>query len=108
MPSRFLNELSRRVLVRLPWDYAQYGSTADDTRVVDAVRASMSIPFYFRPVQVDQIVIIFFGVHAEGADLHDLSGLHELLEPQERLQGRLGSAVCNDGNPDALLFNRSR
>jgi NTE family protein len=39
--------------VRLPWDYAQYGRTADDERVVDAVRASMSIPFFFRPVDVD-------------------------------------------------------
>lgn len=48
-----VSDLSRRVLVRLPWDYAQYGKTADDQLVVDAVRASMSIPFYFRPVQVD-------------------------------------------------------
>jgi NTE family protein len=45
-------DLSRRVLVRLPWDYSQYGMNADEVRVVDAVRASMSIPFYFRPVQV--------------------------------------------------------
>jgi len=46
------SDLSRRVLVRLPWDYAQYGRVADDELVVDAVRASMSIPFYFRPVQL--------------------------------------------------------
>jgi len=45
-------DLSRRALVRLPWDYSQYGKVADEQRVVDAVRASMSIPFYFRPVQV--------------------------------------------------------
>jgi NTE family protein len=45
------SDLSRRVLVRLPWDYSQYDATADDQLVVDAVRASMSIPFYFRPVQ---------------------------------------------------------
>jgi NTE family protein len=47
------SDLSRRVLVRLPWDYSQYGMIADAQPVVDAVRASMSIPFYFRPVQVD-------------------------------------------------------
>jgi NTE family protein len=47
-----VSDLSRRVLVRLPWDYSQYGTTADDQLVVDAVRASMSIPFYFRPVQL--------------------------------------------------------
>jgi NTE family protein len=46
------SDLSRRVLVRLPWDYEQYGMVADEQRVVDAVRASMSIPFYFRPVHV--------------------------------------------------------
>lgn len=46
------SDLSRRVLVRLPWDYDQYGRVADEEPVVDAVRASMSIPFYFRPVQV--------------------------------------------------------
>jgi NTE family protein len=47
-----VTDLSRRALVRLPWDYSQYGKVADEQRVVDAVRASMSIPFYFRPVQV--------------------------------------------------------
>lgn len=46
------SDLSRRVLVRLPWDYSQYGLTADEQSVVDAVRASMAIPLYFRPVQV--------------------------------------------------------
>jgi NTE family protein len=46
------SDLSRRALVRLPWDYLQYGKTADAERVADAVRASMSIPFYFRPVDV--------------------------------------------------------
>ena len=47
------SDLSRRALVRLPWDYSRYNRTADGERVVDAVRASMSIPFYFRPVDVD-------------------------------------------------------
>ncbi|HWW54509.1 MAG TPA: patatin-like phospholipase family protein [Acidimicrobiales bacterium] len=46
------SDLSRRVLARLPWDYGEYGMAADSQRVVDAVRASMSIPFYFRPVDV--------------------------------------------------------
>ncbi len=44
--------------VRLPWDYSQYGRDPGGEKIVDAVRASMSIPFYFRPVQ--------FGVHPEG------------------------------------------
>ena len=38
-------------LVRLPWDYQSvYGLDPDDRPVADAVRASMSIPFFFRPV----------------------------------------------------------
>ncbi|WP_395310760.1 patatin-like phospholipase family protein [Mycobacterium sp. AMU20-3851] len=37
-------------LVRLPWDYRRvYGLDPDDQPVAAAVRASMSIPFYFRP-----------------------------------------------------------
>jgi len=46
------SDLSRGVLVRLPWDYSEYGVDADEQLVVDAVRASMSIPFYFEPVQI--------------------------------------------------------
>jgi NTE family protein len=46
------SDVSRHALVRLPWDYQQYGRNPDRERVVDAVRASMSIPFYFEPVQV--------------------------------------------------------
>jgi NTE family protein len=49
------SDLSRRVLVRLPWDYSQYGKHAREQSVVDAVRASMSIPFYFRPVHVQTL-----------------------------------------------------
>ncbi|MBB5852438.1 patatin-like phospholipase family protein [Amycolatopsis umgeniensis] len=48
-----VSDLTRRVLVRLPWDYSQYGRDPGGEKIVDAVRASMSIPFYFRPVQFD-------------------------------------------------------
>jgi NTE family protein len=38
-------------LVRLPWDYERvYGLDPDEQSVADAVRASMAIPFFFRPV----------------------------------------------------------
>ena len=46
-------DLTRGRLVRLPWDYPDYGFDPDAQRVVDAVRASMSIPFFFRPVRHD-------------------------------------------------------
>jgi len=40
-------------LVRLPWDYRRvYGLDPDEQSVADAVRASMSIPFYFRPASL--------------------------------------------------------
>lgn len=44
------SDISRGALVRLPWDYPHYGQDPTLMRVVDAVRASMSIPFFFRPV----------------------------------------------------------
>lgn len=44
------SDLSRGQLVRLPWDYRRYGLDPDEQPVAEAVRASMSIPFFFRPV----------------------------------------------------------
>lgn len=44
-------DLTNGQLVRLPWDYERlYGLDPDEQSVADAVRASMSIPFLFRPV----------------------------------------------------------
>lgn len=46
-------DVTRGQLVRLPWDYRSvYGLNPDEQPVVDAVRASMSIPFLFRPVRL--------------------------------------------------------
>ena len=39
-------------LRRLPWDYPDFGLEPAEVPVVDAVRASMSIPFFFEPVRV--------------------------------------------------------
>lgn len=44
------SDLSRGQLVRLPWDYHHYGLDADSQPVAVAVRASMAVPFFFRPV----------------------------------------------------------
>jgi NTE family protein len=52
------SDISRRKLVRLPWDYPDYGVEADSTRIVDAVRASMSIPFFFNPVRVQAPALV--------------------------------------------------
>lgn len=44
------SDVSRKRLVRLPWDYPVYGLDPDEQEVADAVRASASIPFFFEPV----------------------------------------------------------
>lgn len=46
------SDVTRGQLVHLPWDYDYYGLIRDSQDVVHAVRASMSIPFFFEPVQV--------------------------------------------------------
>lgn len=46
------SDLSRRRLAQLPWDYREYGLDPDEQRVVDAVRASASIPYFFEPVHL--------------------------------------------------------
>jgi NTE family protein len=46
-------DVTRGQLIRLPWDYRSvYGLDPDEQPVADAVRASMSIPFLFRPVRL--------------------------------------------------------
>ncbi|MDP9072688.1 MAG: patatin-like phospholipase family protein [Actinomycetota bacterium] len=42
-------DVTRARLVRLPWDYPSYGLDPDQQPVVDAVRASASLPFLFDP-----------------------------------------------------------
>jgi NTE family protein len=48
-----VSDVTQGALRRLPWDYGRYGRTADEVAVVDAVRASMSIPFFYRPVKLE-------------------------------------------------------
>jgi NTE family protein len=46
------SDLSRRRLVRIPWDLGSYGIDPDDFSVARAVHASAAIPFVFEPVRV--------------------------------------------------------
>ncbi len=47
-----VSDISRGNLARLPWDYGDfYGLAPGDQDVIGAVRASMSIPFFFVPVR---------------------------------------------------------
>jgi NTE family protein len=45
-----VSDVTRGELARLPWDFPMYGWDPDTQDVVGAVRASMSIPFFFEPV----------------------------------------------------------
>jgi NTE family protein len=47
------SDVSRGRLLRLPWDYLVDGIDAPTKLVADAVRSSMSIPFFYRPVTFD-------------------------------------------------------
>jgi len=46
------SDLSRRRLVRIPWDLNSYGIDPDDFSVARAVHASSAIPYIFEPVRV--------------------------------------------------------
>ncbi len=46
------SDVSTGRLRRLPWDYPALGYEPADMPVVDAVRASMSIPFFYEPVKL--------------------------------------------------------
>jgi NTE family protein len=45
------SDLGNRCLRYLPWQYEAFGFDRDSQSVVDAVRASMSIPYFYRPVR---------------------------------------------------------
>lgn len=48
-----VSDITRGRLVRLPWDYqTHYGLDPDTQLVADAVRASMSIPFFYEPAKL--------------------------------------------------------
>jgi NTE family protein len=51
-------DISRGRLIHLPWDYAKYGLEPDKQLVVDAVRASMSIPFFYEPVKLGDSFLV--------------------------------------------------
>jgi NTE family protein len=44
------SDITRGNLLHLPWDYPDLDKPIDEQPVADAVRASMSIPFFYRPV----------------------------------------------------------
>lgn len=49
-------------LLRLPWDYDLLDLDPDEQLVADAVRASISIPLYFEPVELAGVTLVDGGV----------------------------------------------
>lgn len=47
------SDVSKGRMMRFPWDYKDYGLDPDEQSVADAVRASMSIPFFYEPVNLN-------------------------------------------------------
>jgi len=68
-------------LLRLPWDYESYGLDPDAQPVVEAVRASISVPYLFEPYRLR---------HAEGESLLVDGGLisNYPLDAFDRTDGR--------------------
>ncbi len=55
-------DITRGILLRLPWDYESLGLDPGEQPVADAVRASISIPLFFEPVQLADRTLVDGGV----------------------------------------------
>lgn len=68
------SDLSNGRLARFPWDYSRYGLNPDEQPVADAVRASMSIPFFYEPVKLHGSTLVDGGMLSNfPIDLFDAS-----------------------------------
>jgi NTE family protein len=68
-------DITRGRCVRLPWDYPVYGMPdIDQLPIVDAVRASMAIPFFFEPVRFTAPAATVDDVRYERADITWVDG----------------------------------
>jgi NTE family protein len=47
-----VSDISAGRMLRLPWDYSKYGLDPDKQLVAEAVRGSMSIPFFYQPARL--------------------------------------------------------
>lgn len=52
------SDISRGRMVRLPWDYPLYDLDPNKQLVADAVRASMSIPFFYEPAHLGKSILV--------------------------------------------------
>lgn len=57
-----VSDISSGRLMRLPWDYERYGLDPDKQLVVDAVRASAAIPFFYQPSRLHRQYLVDGGL----------------------------------------------
>ena len=88
------SDISGGRLARLPWDYKRYGLDPDNQIVADAVRASMSIPFFYEPVKLGGNTLVDGGLLSNfPIDLFDTTpdwptfGLKLSAKPEANLVG---------------------
>jgi len=80
-----VSDLTLGQVVRLPWDYRSvYGLDPDKMLVADAVRASMSIPFFFRPVTLTDVRTKMTSTLVDGGLLSNFP-----IDSLDRIDGRL-------------------
>jgi len=57
------SDITQGRLIRFPWDYRKcYGLDPDTQPVADAVRASMSIPFFYKPFKLNRKLLVDGGM----------------------------------------------
>ena len=78
----YVSDITRGRLTRLPWDYSLYGLDPAIQDPVIAVRASMSIPFFFEPVHVSaRDTVLEVQVPGTGAtSVHFAEGRHTWVD----------------------------
>jgi NTE family protein len=57
-----VSDVSQGRMLRLPWDYAKYGLDPDEQLVAEAVRGSMSIPFFYQPAHLKDSFLVDGGL----------------------------------------------
>ena len=57
-----VSDITHGRMVRLPWDYKKYGLNPDEQLVADAVRSSMSIPFFYQPAHIQRALAVDGGL----------------------------------------------
>ncbi|HSX35802.1 MAG TPA: patatin-like phospholipase family protein [Patescibacteria group bacterium] len=57
-----VSDVSQGRMLRLPWDYAKYGLDPNKQPVAEAVRGSMSIPFFYQPSRLRDSYLVDGGL----------------------------------------------